>query len=110
VIRYELTKEFNEKEFSHNDFKDKSLWKQLLYEFLFEALGYSKNKIIMLKLAQNVDIKFLSALNNDDDLLLKIESILYKVSGLMPETNSSVVLAQSYLEKLNTNWKIIADY
>jgi hypothetical protein len=38
VVRYELTKEFNEKEFTHEDFKDTFLWKQILYELVFEAL------------------------------------------------------------------------
>ncbi len=38
--------------------KKKNLWQQLLYELVFEALGYSKNKNIMMKLAQNVNLNY----------------------------------------------------
>ncbi|MCB9249287.1 MAG: hypothetical protein H6613_12460 [Ignavibacteriales bacterium] len=33
-----------------------------MYEFIFEALGYSKNKRMMQKLAQSVNLKFLNSI------------------------------------------------
>ena len=105
VIRYELSKEFREREFSHEDFKDKNLWKQLFYELIFEALGYSKNKNIMMKLAQNVNLDFLGKFDKNYELNLQIESALFHISGLMPEITSLKDSKLEYLQKLNEYWK-----
>ncbi|MBK8945736.1 MAG: DUF2851 family protein [Ignavibacteriae bacterium] len=102
VIRYELTQEFNNKVFLQSEFRDKEIWKQLLYEFIFEALGYSKNKKIMQKLAQNVNLKFISKINLDEKFQLKLESILFKISGLLPENISSD--EENYVRNLNEIW------
>ncbi len=103
VIRYELTKEFNNKTFLQSDFRDKDIWKQLLYELIFEALGYSKNKKIMQKLAQNVNLKFLSQINYNDKYQSKVEAILFKVAGLLPEINSSN--EDEYIKDLHLEWR-----
>lgn len=108
VIRYELTKEFDTKEFSHEDFKIQSIWNQLLYEFIFEALGYSKNKTIMQRLAQNINLKFLSNYKNENNLNVILESIFYNISGLMPEVNNTVKDKNEYLNKLHENWEVIS--
>lgn len=104
VIRYELTKEFNNKEFSHEDFKIQTIWNQLLYEFVFEALGYSKNKTIMLKLAQNTRLNFLDKFKNDENLITVLESIFYNISGLIPESNSFDPEKDDYLKQLHESW------
>jgi len=105
VIRYELTKEFNEKEFSHEDFKEKQIWKQLFYELIFEALGYSKNKNIMIKLAQNVTLDFLKKLDQENDLTTQIESAYYHIAGLMPENKIQEDLDSDYIKKLAKYWE-----
>lgn len=106
VIRYELTKEFNSKKFSPSDFGSKVIWNQLLYELIFEALGYSKNKKIMMKLAQNVTIEFLDKLGNQSDLRTKLESVYYNVSGLMPELQEGS--NSDYIIKLHQYWNNIS--
>ncbi len=106
VIRYELTPEFKDKSFSPDDFKDKILWQQLFYEMIFEALGYSKNKSIMLKLAQSVDINLILRLGNDSDFLTRIESLLFHVSGLMPEINVDNNSSE-YVKKLKSEWEVL---
>lgn len=88
VVRYDLHPDFENKKFNHEDFKDKRLWQQLFYELLFEALGYTKNKSIMLKLAQAVDINLLNKLDINKEHDLSVESILFNVSGLMPEVKN----------------------
>ncbi|MBK7103850.1 MAG: DUF2851 family protein [Ignavibacteriae bacterium] len=103
VIRYELTKDFNNKTFLQSDFRDKEIWKQLLYEFIFEALGYSKNKKIMQRLAQNVNLKFLSQINFEDNFSKKVEAILFKVSGLLPEINNSS--ENEFIKDLHIIWQ-----
>lgn len=108
VIRYELSKEFRERKFSHNDFKDKNIWKQLFYELIFEALGYSKNKNVMMKLAQNVNLNFLNKLDKNNDLNIQIESALFNISGLMQGTDALNNSDIEYLEKLNKYWLLIS--
>ena len=51
---------------------------------IFEALGYSKNKDIMLKLAKAVNIEFLKTYSDKDNFDKVIESSLFNVSGLIP--------------------------
>lgn len=82
-VYHDFHKEISSREFTQKDFEHLELWQQLYYEEIFEALGYSKNKDIMLKLSKTVDIKFLKSvteLNKE-----KIESILFHVSGMFPE-------------------------
>ncbi|MCP5063695.1 MAG: DUF2851 family protein [Ignavibacteriae bacterium] len=111
VIKYELTKEFNEKEFSHDDFRDKYIWKQVLYEFIFEALGYSQNKVIMLKLAQHLDLKFINKMGYDDNFNLRLESAFFNISGLMPEVESDDSNSSSdYVISLKNEWDKFVEY
>ncbi len=102
VIKYELTKEFNNKTFLQNDFRDKEIWKQLLYELIFEALGYSKNKKIMLKLAQNVNLNFLSKYPHNDEFEKIMESVLFKTAGLLSD---SIESDDSFVKELNEIWQ-----
>jgi len=82
-VYHDFQEQINSREFSQKNFESIALWEQLFYEQLFEALGYSKNKDIMLKLSHAVEIKFLKSLS--DISTEKIESILLHISGLMPE-------------------------
>lgn len=81
VINYDLPPEFYKKEFSLADYKIREIWEQLFYEFLFEALGYTRNKNIMLKLAKASDIKFIKNIYNSEDILI-LESAFFTISGL----------------------------
>jgi hypothetical protein len=85
VVQYDLKQKIDEKKFTHEDFQDKEIWQQLLYEMVFEALGYSKNKGIMLKLAQAVPVEFYKRLGSDKDAYFRIEATLFNVSGLVPD-------------------------
>ena len=51
---------------------------QVLFEFLCESMGYSKNKKQMLKLAQSVDFVKIKVKN-----LLESQAVLFETSGLM---------------------------
>lgn len=87
VLKYNFEKEIRNREFSSNDFIDKKIWKQIIYEQIFEALGYSKNKSIMVRLSNSANIDFLSSLNNNEKNISTFESILFNISGLIPEVN-----------------------
>ena len=82
-VYHDFHKEISTREFTQKDFEHFELWQQLYYEQLFEALGYSKNKDVMLKLSKAVDIKFFKSVDGLNKE--KIESILFHVSGLFPD-------------------------
>ncbi len=108
VVNYDLKQKIDEKEFTHEDYQDKEIWQQLLYELVFEALGYSKNKEIMLKLAQAIPVEFYKKLGNDREAYFRIEAALFSISGLLPdgqklsESNNS-----NYLQKVRCEWENI---
>ncbi len=107
-IGYELSEQFNNKEFSSEEFQDKELWEQLFYEFIFEALGYSKNKSIMLKLSRSVNIQFLKKFDDPEEFTILAESALYGVGGLLPKvTEETKEKFSEYTLTLNENWENI---
>ncbi len=108
VVKYDFGQEFNNLKYSSKDFSEPTIWQQLIYELLFEALGYSKNKEIMLKLAKAVNIEFLSKYKNDKDFHLIIESALLTVSGLIPDkTNFSDEESTAYVRSLIEKWNVL---
>jgi hypothetical protein len=109
VIRFELTKEFESKEFLHSDFHEKAYWQQIFYELVFEALGYSKNKNMMRILAQSVNYNFLNQLDHSADFIIKLQSVYYHVSGLIPEQDSESSVSE-YLEILYDHWRELSSY
>jgi hypothetical protein len=62
--------------------KNKLHWEQVFYEFIFEALGFSKNKEQMMKLARSLKLKLLRAqLKNTNSKEKVMISLLFGVSG-----------------------------
>ncbi len=76
IIRYDFDEKFYNREFTHNDFNDQDIWLQLFYESIFEALGYSKNKEIMQRLAKSVNIVFLNSLISEENFPILCRSCL----------------------------------
>ncbi|MBU2492560.1 MAG: DUF2851 family protein [Bacteroidetes bacterium] len=108
VISYDLNDRFNERKFTHDDFKDQELWLQLFYEFIFEALGYSKNKTIMMNLAQSVNIEFLKKLGSDGQLFQRFESALFTIGGLIPDVKKMPESeTTNYTKELSAHWENI---
>lgn len=90
LIKYDIPKEFQEKKFSKQEINKTELWEQLFYEFLFEALGYSQNRGIMQKIAKNADLKYFRSINNGENRVVKFESALMNIAGLIPKDIASV--------------------
>ncbi|MGE5432028.1 MAG: DUF2851 family protein [Syntrophomonadaceae bacterium] len=110
VIGYDLTEQFEAREFSYKDFKTKDLWEQLFYEFLFEALGYSNNKAIMLRLAQSVNINFLRHVIYEANSLETIRACLFYISGLIsPEKTYTDQEISDYVNNTLKIWDTIKD-
>lgn len=85
MINYSPDENFYNKKFTDEDFIDKDIWHQLIYESTFEALGYSKNKDIMFNLAKSVHVNYLKNFADENDFEMIVESILFNVSGLIPD-------------------------
>lgn len=79
----------------------RKLWEQTLYEFLFEALGYSKNKEQMLKLTKFLPLERLrSILKGDEDDVIRLQSILFGTAGLLFD----VRMKDEYIDKVKEFW------
>ena len=111
IVNYDLESELDRIEFSPNDFTDTILWEQLLYENIFTALGYSKNKDNMNKLARSVEIKLLQTIKIESNLEQILEAVLFNVSGLLPEVNKLPDEETSvYTRQLYELWNKYSDY
>jgi len=109
MIQYDIPKEVLEKKLLVSDISHNELWEQLLYENIFEALGYSQNKNIMLKLSQNVDLKFLKSVLKKYDILT-LEAIYFYVGGLIPDVeNIKDEKTSEYVRTLHTKWLNVKD-
>jgi hypothetical protein len=105
VIKYELDENFYNRKFSYEDFKDASVWKQVFYELVFEALGYSKNKKEFLKLASNAELSFIKNYSQKEDFLSYIESILLNVSGIIQQAEiAGDEETLQHVKKLTETW------
>lgn len=110
IVRYDFGNDFFNKKFSPGEFDDKVIWQQIVYEMIFEALGYSKNKDIMLKLAKAVNIDFLKNYSTKENFDKVIESSLFNVSGLIPTDFSfSDEATSEYVRELVETWGGVKD-
>jgi hypothetical protein len=111
VISYDLSAQFNERKFNHSDFASREVWQQLLYELIFEALGYSKNKSQMLHLARAANIDFMNKIENDGVLIEKYEAALLFISGLLSSGETAADKdSRSYIEKISLHWSSIRPF
>ncbi|MDZ7624456.1 MAG: DUF2851 family protein [Ignavibacteriaceae bacterium] len=85
ILKYDFGEDYYNKKYAPADFSDIQIWEQLVYEMIFEALGYSRNKEIMIKLAKAVNIPFLNNFRSDENFELITESALFNVSGILPQ-------------------------
>lgn len=108
IIQYDLDENFSKRKFVSKDFTNKTIWHQLIYESIFEALGYTNNKDIMRRLAEAADIRFLNKFINEEDFVFIAESVLFNVAGLVPEVE---ILPDEetteYSRKVYQQWKKI---
>ena len=105
VVKYDFEKEIQNRHFEISEFEDKLIWQQLFYEQIFEALGYSKNKNILNRLSNAADIRFLNSLTNEEKNVSVLESILFNISGIIPDVNKIPDEETSeYIRTLVENW------
>ena len=110
IVRYDFGEEFQNKKFTPAEFNDPLLWQQLIYEMIFEALGYSKNNDKMLKLAKSVNLDFLIKFKEEENFQMIIECALFNVSGIISVGDSkSDEKSTEYLRLLIEDWSEIKD-
>jgi len=85
---------------SGENLKSKKAWEQVFYEFIFEALGFSKNKEQMLRLSSNLNLEFIQKLTKKYDVLL-IQSLLYGAAGLLFDLRHK----DEYIDIIKESWK-----
>lgn len=110
ILKYDFGQDFFNKKYSPSDFNDIYIWEQLIYEMIFEALGYSRNKEIMVKLAKAVNITFLNIFRSDERFELITESALFNVSGIIPQKLKYHEEATTeYIRQLVEVWNSVKD-
>jgi len=103
--------------FSKKDFRKKNIWEQLLYEGIFEALGYAKNQTPFLKLAQSVRLETLKQLlpapqemeKEPVTLAAFIESIFFSAGNFFPK-DSTDGEEKEYAKECNNIWNQYKQY
>jgi len=80
----------------------KIFWEKILFEYICEALGYSKNKVQFLKLSEKIDFKKLINLKLTK---IQIDSVLFGLSGFLKDLRYK----DKYIEDLKFNWNILQD-
>ena len=105
IVAYDFNEQFHERKFKYSDFASQDVWLQLFYELIFEALGYSKNKLQMISLAQSANLDFIKRIENDGLLIEKYEAALLYISGLAQSVDSVMDKeSQEYIQKIQFHW------
>ena len=110
VLKYDFGEDYFNKKYTTSEFNDIHIWEQLIYEMIFEALGYSRNKEIMIKMAKAVNISFLNKFRSDEKFELIFESALFSVSGILPKkTKYHEEATTEYLRQLIDVWNSVKE-
>ncbi len=82
------------------DICGKIFWDQVLFEFICEALGFSKNKEQFLKLSKRIELDKIKKLKINTD---ETDSIIFGLSGFL----AGVRFKNPYVSELKNNWSTI---
>lgn len=84
-----------------------TLWNQVFYEYLFEALGFSKNKEPMLKLTRGLRLsmikKFLAS--SREDRLIFVQALAYGCAGFLFDLRAK----SEYIDDIKRMWNGVKD-
>lgn len=86
-------------EISEN-FSKKIYWEQVVFEYICEALGFSKNKEQFLKLSRCFNIENLKSKNLNE---IQIEALLFGTAGFLKDFR----YRDEYAEALKKEWRIL---
>jgi len=84
-------------------------WQQVLYEGIMDGLGYSKNRIPFVTLAQRASVSYIRRLSVQQELsIMELEAVLFHVSGLrfdlqlMKDQDAKI-----HLHQLHAAWRSV---
>jgi hypothetical protein len=81
----------------HVSIRRKAVWEQALFEFILEALGFSKNKKQFLKFASRIDLSKIRSMNLN---LLQMDSLFYGTSGFLKDLR----FKDDYIKDVKVEW------
>lgn len=84
------------------DCSKKIFWEKVLFDFICEALGYSKNKKQFLTLAGNIDLSKLRGMKLNR---IQADSIMFGLSGFLKDLRFN----DKYIYELKLNWNELRD-
>jgi hypothetical protein len=86
-----------------------SIWEELLYEGLFEAMGYGKNSRPFLALARSVRLSSLRRFDLTDRIT--VQAVLFGAAGLLPPPNGLPAKeSRARVRLLRRRWKELRSY
>lgn len=83
----------------------KAAWEQLLYEYIFEALGFSKNKEQMLRLASNLSLERIASLQKQNNSHIYLQVLLFGASGFLFDVRTK----DEYIDIVKQYWNSIEE-
>ncbi|MBI4534722.1 MAG: DUF2851 family protein [Ignavibacteriae bacterium] len=94
------------KDYTRKDFANRTLWEQLLYEGIMEALGYSKNREAFLRLAQSMRLASLRQHQLGETHTMM--ALLFGAAGLLPSVRTlEEKESRQYVLQLKMIWNTI---
>ncbi|HEX3073857.1 MAG TPA: DUF2851 family protein, partial [Ignavibacteriales bacterium] len=113
IYKYEPDELYFDKMFDILLFEDAEIWRQTLYEFIFEALGYTQNKDIIMNLAKSVPLSYIQRNLNPDksgNLNLAVKTTgLKKSEGKLDVAEASIIVSGGRGLKAPENFKMVED-
>lgn len=92
---------------TQQQFSDRGLWDQLLYEGIMDGLGYSKNREPFVRLARRASLKIVQSLNPARDTMVS-EALLLGVAGLLPQVRTlREPASREHVRMLRRCWRSI---
>ncbi len=85
---------------SNGNIRSKEIWQQVFYEFIFESLGFSKNKENMMRLAMKYNLLTIKKALVKDFEIKDVQALLFGMSGLFFDLRSK----DDYVLELKQRW------
>jgi hypothetical protein len=84
----------------------KSAWDQILYESVFEGMGYAGNRSPFLALARSVSLSLLRTHGLDD--IVTMQALLFGAAGLLPPLGALREReSRTYVRRLRRKWRAL---
>jgi len=105
ISKFNMSPEEIEKQINPKILEKTQIWEQIFYELIFEALGYSKNKVPMLELAKAANIEFMKKIN-DNTFIENAEASLFNIANLFNDNlKADTANLSGYVKNIVKTWQ-----